>query len=284
LFYPYDLFLPLWKVLISTIIFLAITLAVLYHIKKQPFLFTGWFWYLGTLIPVIGLIQLGEMAMADRYTYLPSAGIAIMLAWGISSLIKNEEARKKILFPSAIVVLAVLVVLTWKQRGYWENGTILWNHALRVTKDNYLAHNNLAFSLAEEGKFNEAIYHYNAAITIVPYYFPSYYGRGIVYTKLGQYQRAIADYNEAIRLKPNFAKAYGNRGFVYFKLGQYQRAIEEYNEVIRIAPEYAIAYDNKAFVYLKQGNIESGCYDARKACSLGVCATLETAKSKGICN
>jgi tetratricopeptide (TPR) repeat protein len=316
-FYPYDLSLPLWKILISGFILIIITFAVLYYIRKRPFLFTGWFTYLGTLVPVIGLVQTGEQAMADRYTYLPSIGIAVMLAWGIPSLIKSENIRKKILLPAGIIVIAVLAVLTWRQCGYWKNSITLFSHALRVTKDNVLAHSNLGLALFAEGKTNEAIDHFNTAIIIAPNYAPSYhnrgfvrgalgqpqsaikdynqvirlkpnyadayYNRGIVYTNMGYYQPAIDDFNKAISLNPNCVEAYNNRGFIYLKLGQYQQALEDYSKAIILKPDYADAYNNRAFVYLSTKNMESGCIDAKKACELGNCAILQAAKGKGVC-
>ena len=282
-FYPYELSLPLGKILISGLILILITAAVLYYIKKQPFLFTGWFWYLGTLIPVIGLVQVGRQAMADRHTYLPSIGIAIMLAWGIPSLIKSEETRKKILFPAAIAALAILSVLTWQQCGYWKNSITLFNHALQVTKDNYLVHNHLGLTLFIEGKTEEAIYHYNEAIRIKPKYFDAYFNRGIANFKLGKYQMTIEDLNKAIRLIPDYINAYYNRGVTYSYLGQHQLAIENYNVAIRLKPDYAAAYNNRAFAYLNQGDKISGCSDAKKACAMRVCLTLEAAKVKGYC-
>ena len=203
-FYPYEHSFPLWQILVSCFILIGITIVVIYALKKMPFLFVGWFWYLGTLIPIIGLVQVGKQAMADRYTYLPSIGIAIMLAWGIPLLFPRKDMRKKILFPAGIAYLIILAVLTWQQCSYWKNSTILFNHALQVTKDNYLAHN----------------------------------ARGITYGELGQYQRAIEDFNKAIGLKQDYADAYYNRGFAYVKLGQYQLAIEDFNETIRLKPDY----------------------------------------------
>jgi len=248
-FYPYEYSLPLWKVLISGIILIVITLMVIYYIRKLPFLFVGWFWYLGTFVPVIGLVQVGTQAMADRYTYLPSIGIAIMLAWGIPLLFQRVWIRKKILFSTAIEVLFILAFLTWMQCGYWNNSITLFSHALQITKNNYLAHNNLAISLAKEDKIKEAIYHYN----------------------------------EAMHLKPNYVEAYNNRGNAYSKLGQYQRAIEDYNKAIRIRPDYAEAYNDYGGVYLLQGNNNLGCRYAQKACAMGVCKALEKAKSNGNC-
>lgn len=350
-FYPYELSLPLWKIVISGIILIIITLDVLYYIRKQPFLFVGWLWYLGTLIPVIGLVQVGSQVMADRYTYLPSVGIAIMLAWGIPYFFPSTETKTNILFPAATSFLALMVFLSWMQCGYWKNSIKLFNNTLRVTKNNYLAHNYLGLALFAKGKVDEALYHYNEAIRISPYYAEAYnnrgivygskeqyqlaineynkaivhkpdyafayYQRGIAYTKLGQYQQAIEDYNQvitnkpdvaeaynnrgivygglkqyqlaikdfnkALRIKPNYADAYHNRGFTYFNIGQYQNAIMDYNKAIINKPDYTNAYCNRAIVYLIQGKKEMGCGDAQKACELGNCKTLESAKARGYC-
>jgi protein O-mannosyl-transferase len=249
-FYPYDLSLSLWKFLISGIFLIAITLAAFYYIRKFPFLFVGWLLYLGTLVPVIGFVQVGNQAIADRYTYLPSIGIVFILAWGIPSLLKNENIRKKILPPAAIAIIIVIAFLTWRQCGYWKNSIEIFSHALSVTKNNYLAHNS----------------------------------RGIAYGEFGQYQQAIDDFNKAIDFKPDYFKAYNNRGFAYAKLGQYQNAINDYNEAIRLKPDYAKAYNSRGYVYLIQGDIISGCSDAQKACAMEVCAALEAAKFRGYCN
>ena len=248
-FYPYEYPFPLWQVLVSCFILIGITIIVVYVFKKLPFLFVGWFWYLGTLIPVIGLVQIGEQAMADRYTYLPSIGIAIMLAWGIPLLFPRADMRKNILFPAGIAYLAILSVLTWQQCGYWKNSATLFMHALQVTKNNYLAHN----------------------------------ARGITYGELGQYQLAIEDFTRTIGLKQDYPDAYFNRGFAYAKLGQYQMAIEDFSKAISLKQNYTDAYNIRGNTYFNQGNNKLGCGDAQKACELGNCKTLEAAKSKGYC-
>jgi protein O-mannosyl-transferase len=254
--------------------------------------------------------------MADRYTYLPLIGIAIMLAWGIPLLFQRENIRKKILFPVGVAVLSILAVLTWQQCGYWKNSFTLFNHTLQVTKDNYLAHSNFATVLLKEGKTEEAFDHYNQAIILQPNYTDAYTNRGNAYDKLGQHQRAIADYNEAIRLKSDCAECYNNRGTTYAEVGQYQRAIEDYNGAIRLKPDYIFAYNNRGSTYVKlgqyqqaiedynevirlkpiclayinrgmayllQGNNNLGCLDAQEACILGDCKFLELAKNKGYC-
>jgi tetratricopeptide (TPR) repeat protein len=320
IFYPFSDQLPVWQVLGATLLIIIISIAVIVMAKRLPYLFVGWMWYAITILPVIGIIQVSLTApysMADRYHYLPSIGIAVMLAWGIPFLIKRDGVRKKILFPAAIAALSIMAVFTWQQCGYWENSTKLWNHALQVTKDNALAHNNLGFALAEKGKIQEAIDHYNEAIRLKPDYVLAYSNRGNAYVKLGQhqhaiedyseairlkpdyvlayynrgntynifgqYQHAIEDYNEAIRLKPDYIPAYNNRGAIYIKIGQYQMATEDFNKAISLKEDYSDAYQNRAFVYFQQGDKISGCKDAEKACELKNCNTLEMAKGKGLC-
>ncbi len=316
-FYPYEQSLPVWEVLVSGIILTGITMAVLNSIRKLPFLFVGWFWYLGTFVPVIGLVQISTFAMADRYTYLPSIGIAVMLAWGTFSLINNQELRRKILLAAGTAVLLVLSVLTWRQCGYWKNAVTLHSHALQVAKDNDFTRNGLCNALIKEGKLQEAIYHCNEAIRMDAKYELPYDNRGTAYFKLGQYQSAIEsfskaislkpdsaeafnnrgncynelgrfqsaveDYSEAIRLKPDYFRAYCNRGNANVKLGQYQRALEDFDKTIIYKPDFADAYNNRALVYLNLRNLKSGCSDAMKSCELGDCKLLEAARAKGDC-
>ena len=282
-FYPYKHFFLFVQIIIYCFVLIGITIVVIYAVKKLPFLFVGWFWYLGTLIPVIGFVQVGIQAMADRYTYLPSIGIAIMLAWGISSLMKSKEIRKKILFPAQMAVIIILAVLTWEQCGYWKNSIELFNHALQVTKDNDLAHNNRGSAYVDLGQYQLAIKDFNKAIDLNHKYIKAYNNRGIVYGELGQYQMAIEDFDKAIILKPDYVDAYYNRGTIYGELGQYRQAIENYDKVINLNQDCAAAYNNRGNAYLMQGNYTLGCDDAQKACVLGGCKELEWAKSKGLC-
>ena len=317
IFYPFSMQIPIWQVFGAFLLILIITTFVIVMGKRLPYLFVGWMWYSIAILPVIGIFHLGEYAMADRYHYLPSIGIATMLAWGIPSLFPHEDIRKKILFPASVTIMVIMAFITWHQCGYWRDSISIFSHALRVTKDNAAAHNFLAYDLDKKGKTNEAIYHYNEAIRIIPDFPEFYYNKGCTYAKLGQYQRAIEDFNEAIRLRPYYANAYNGRGcayadtgqylkaienfneairlekdygdayyyrgVTYTKLHQYQLAFEDFNECIRIKPNYNSAYYNRGVLYLNHGYIELGCYDAQKACNLGNCELLEAAKRKGVC-
>ncbi len=247
-FYPYDFSIVLWKVVISGVFIAVITIVALYKINKYPFLFAGWFWYLITFIPLSGLIQSGMQAMADRHTYLPFIGIAIMLSWGVPYLFAGRDARKKILLPAGTVFIVVLSVLSWQQCGYWKNSIELWSHALQVTKNNYVAYNLLGVALSAKEKQEEAVYYYDKAISIAPLY----------------------------------AFAYNNRGVAYVKLGRpEQSALNDFTRAIELRPDYADAYNNRAIIYFKQNNIQNGCPDAQKACSLGICTALKSAENRG---
>ncbi|MFA5321255.1 MAG: tetratricopeptide repeat protein [Smithella sp.] len=248
-FYPFSDKLPLWQVTGSTLLIIVISIAIIILWKRLPYLFVGWLWYAITLLPVIGIIRSTAHSMHDNYTYLPSMGLAIMLAWGVPLLFKIENTRKKILFPVALAFIIVMSALTWKQCGYWKNSVALWNHALQVTKDNYMAYN----------------------------------GRGAAYGEIHQYQQAFEDFNQSIRLKPNYAYGYYNRGTICNKLGKYQQAIDDYNRAIRLKPDYAYAYNNRGIAHLKMGNKEPGCSDLQKACALGDCELLELLKGKRYC-
>ena len=285
-YYPFSDQLPVWQVFGASLLIISISAAAIVMVKRLPYFFVGWLWFAITLLPVIGIIQVSLImpySMADRYHYLPSIGIAVILAWGIPFLIKREDTRKNILLPVSIAALSIMAVLTWKQCGYWRDNVSLFSHALQVTKNNYFAHNSLGADLFKNGKLEEAMYHYNEAIRLNPNATDFYNNRGICYFALGQPQSAVEDYNKAVTLNPKFADAYYNRGVAYVKLGRNQSAFDDFSEAIRLKADSADAYNNRAIIYLNQGNIETGCHDAQKACALGNCKLLEATKDKGYC-
>jgi protein O-mannosyl-transferase len=253
IFYSFPIHIPLWQVIGAALLIIVITGTVIVMAKRLQYLFVGWMWYAITIAPVIGIIQISvsvPYAMADRYHYLPSIGIAIMIAWGIPSLIPGKQTREKILFPTTIAFLAILAVLSWQQCSYWKNSVNLWSHALRVTKDNYLVYLRL----------------------------------GNAFGRIGQYEKAIENFNEAIRLQADNTEAYNGKGISFHKIGQHQLAIKNFNKAIDLNPYYAAAYKNRGDVYLMQGNNTPGCRDALKACSLGDCELLKVSKDRGYCH
>jgi len=292
-FWPFDLALfyfsvesfPLWQVIGSGVILLIITGVVLYTLRKRPFLFTGWFWFLGTLVPVIGLVPTSAW-VADHYLYLPAIGLSILLAWGIPAGLDRAGLRhlsRKVLWPAGIAVLILLALLTFRQCGFWNNSLALWNYTVKVTKDNARAHGDLASALVEEGRLDEAIHHYNTSVMIKSDDTYTYNNRGVAYSKIGDYDKAIEDFSTSIRLKPDYGNAYRNRGMIYGLLGRHSSAIEDLTEAIRLEPYCADYYHNRAFLYFKQTENFLGCRDAKKACAMSDCMLLNMMQDRGYC-
>ena len=253
-FYPHPGNVILWQVFGAIVVLLAITVFVIWRIKKSPYLATGWFWYLGTLVPVIGVVQVGAQAMADRYTYIPLIGLFIMMAWGIAEISQKWNYRKEILVSSSALIIFILSILTWKQAGYWQNSITLYDHTLKVTESNGLIHNNRGFAYYVLGDYRQAIADYSTAIAIKPDYATAYHNRGITFSTLGEHTQAIADFNFAINLKPDYSEAYNNRGKSYSALNDFQKALEDINRAITIKPEDATYYHNRGYVHFVLGN------------------------------
>jgi len=271
IFYPFPEHIPLRQVLAASFLIIMASITFIILAKRRPPLFVGWFWLIITIAPVIGIIQISlstPYAMADRYHYLPSIGIAILLAWGIPALTGHTYAGKIIAVTTAIVFLALTSVLSWKQCGYWQNSISLWTHALNVTGDNYVARCNRGAVYSDSGRYQLALEDYNMAVKLQPLNFQTYYNRGNIFNKLHLDQEAIENYNEAIRLKSDYADAYYNRGTVYNHHGRYQSAIEDFNKVISLKKNYADAYNNRGAVYFKLGQYQQSLLDFNEAIRL----------------
>jgi tetratricopeptide (TPR) repeat protein len=267
-FYPYEYFAPGWQIMVCLFLLAVISVAAIFYIKKAEFLFVGWFWYLGTLVPVIGFIQVGRQAMADRYTYFPSIGIAIILVWGVFHLLSEGKIRKTILLPAAVIILSVLVILTWQQCGYWKNSTTLFSHALQVTKNNYLAHTNLGVALVEEGKTQEAISHYRAALQIKPSDDNTHYNLANALKKQGAIDEAIVHYREAVKWNPNYSKAHNNLGVYLEAQGLSDEAIIHYRQALQIEPANPGFHFNLGVALARIGKLKEAAEYLRMSVSL----------------
>ena len=252
-FYPYQASLPAWQVAGSLLLLALITGAVIYTIKKCPFLFVGWFWYVGTLLPVIGLVQVGRQALADRYTYLPSIGIMLMLIWGILYLLPQEKIRKYVLAPAASLIIIVLAILTWQQSACWKNSYTLFNHALNATKDNYLAHTNLGIAFAADGQIDEAIAQYSEVLRIKPNDDIAHYNLANILMKQGANEEAITHYQETLRSNPAHSKAHNNLATCLKAQGRYDEAIDHYREALQTDPANPGIYFNLGLVFAEKG-------------------------------
>ena len=267
-FYPHPGLWPHWNVIGAVFPLVSVTLIVIWTAKRHPYLITGWFWYLGTLVPVIGLVQVGEQARADRYTYIPLVGLFIIVAWGIPELLKGWRYRKETLFLSSALALSCLFVVTWTQVGYWRNSITLFEHTIKVTEHNIIAYNTRAGAYGRLGNHRQAIEDSNKAIELNPKYAEAYNTRAVAYGSLGNHRQAIEDYNKAIELNPKYAMAYNNRAVAYGSLGNHRQATEDYNKAIELNPKYPMAYNNRGNAYERLGDHRQAIEDYNKAIEL----------------
>ena len=289
IFYPYPDFIDPLKVILSVMFLVLITSSVLFFMKKLPYLLIGWLWYLGTLIPVIGIAQVGIQSMADRYTYIPLIGIFIAIVWGVSDFLSRFRHGKTMVSIMAAVILSLLMFTAWKQISYWKNSEVLFRHATFVTTNNFLAHDllgealfdrdvigaineyqksieikprflfahyHLSKALAHEKKYNEAGFHYCECLRVNPDYYMAYNGLGDIMLLNGKDDEAIGYYTKSLQINPYQEKVYHQLGSAYYHKRKIQKAIECFQEALRLKPDYAIAQDNLKTAKIAQSEIE----------------------------
>ncbi len=215
----------------------ALTFLALRQARRHPYLPVGWLWYLGTLFPVIGLVQVGGQAMADRYTYVPFIGLFIMVVWGMADLAARWRAPRFLLPVGAGVVLSALMICTWVQVGYWRDSISLYEHTLKVTRENPLIQSNLGFALAAQGKTDQALAHYAEALRLDPDLADTHNNLGMALAAQGKLDQAMAQYAEALRLKPGLARAHNNLGLALAAQGKMDQAMAQYAEALRLKPD-----------------------------------------------
>ena len=265
--YPQDS-LPLWQPILCGLLLVLVSAAVIYTAQKRGYLAVGWFWYLGTLIPVIGLIQVGSQAHADRYTYLPSIGFFIMITWGISALLARWKFRKIALMTIIPVLLILMTLYTRMQTKYWRDSITLYEHALAVTENNSLMHNNLAVALKAQGNINEALNHYFQAVKINPHDDKALYNLGSTFLSLGRPYDAIKYLREALRINPTHAEAYNNLGSTLVSTGDLEEAVEQYRRALELKSDLLNAMINLADTLNKLGRTEEAIDLIEKAFAL----------------
>jgi len=268
-FYPYPSTVPLWHSVGAGLLLAGISFLVIRAWRKLPYLCIGWLWYLGTLIPAIGLVQAGQWpAMADRFTYVPAIGLFVMLAWSVPHLLTKWRYRKTGFVLAAGALLAALLLLTWVQLHRWSNTITLFEHTLKVTANNYLAHNNLGNALARQGKLKQAKDHYVKALRIYPTFPRAHNNLANALARQGKSEEAIVHYTKALELKPNFPKAHNNLGNVLARQGKNQKAIAHYTKALEIKPDFAGAHNNLGNVLEGQGKIKEAVFHFSRALEL----------------
>lgn len=241
--YPYPHTLPAWQVAASALFLVAVTCAVLKY-REHRYLVVGWFWYLGTMVPMIGLIQVGNQAMADRYAYLPLIGLFIMIVWAAADCASARQLSANYLATAGLVTLLALSAVTRIQLSYWHDDFSLWSHALAVTQHNYVAENNLAIALTKQGRLDDAIILFRAASALEPGDAVSQLNLGIYAQQHGDFQQAAARYANVLRLATDAqirASAYANLGTVYFALRDYPQAQQNFDSAMKLKRVFPVA-------------------------------------------
>lgn len=239
-FYPFRSMSP-WKTGLA-FLFLMTSIAVAISLARRlPWLITGWFWFLGTLVPVIGLIQVGLQAMADRYTYFPMIGIAIITAWGADTLTLRFPFRQLLLTTAASLLLGILSALTWQQLAYWRNSYTLFSHAIRVTDNNFIALGCFGLTLHDQERYADAIRFYRLSLSIHPNQAPISHNLGLALRDVGDYDAAISEFRKAIMIKPNRIDSHYELALLLAARNDRAAARREFAEVLRLQPDHAEA-------------------------------------------
>jgi tetratricopeptide (TPR) repeat protein len=220
----------------SAALLAAVTALAVYQARRRPYVLVGWLWFLGTLVPMIGLVQVGRHGRADRYTYVPLIGVALALVWYLAELADRSAGWKTAVRVAGAVVLVVLVAATWQQVGYWHDTASLWNRALEVNPDNYEAHRNLASEFERQGKPDEALRHYEAALRLYPDKRVVHNDLGAFWMKRRDYRRAGDHFRAALEIDPDDPMTHNNLGALLLLLGKPGEAEPHLRAAIRGRP------------------------------------------------
>lgn len=253
--YPHPGSWPGWVIAGAALVVLAISAGAIKLRNRQPQLLVGWLWYLGTLVPVIGLVQVGSQSIADRYTYLPMIGVGIAFVWTVAALVEARKAWKQIGLGVAVAGLVALSVVTRNQIGYWRDAQSLFTHALALDGKNFIACNYLGTALAQAGRTTEATGYYERAVQLKPDYADAYNNWGYTLAQLGRFAEAVPKYEMALQLKPRHPRATPNLGSALLAVGEYARAAACYRTALELKPGDVDLQFNLASALLPAGEI-----------------------------
>ena len=251
-YYPYVINLPLATVILSGTVVALITLLAAKYFRSRPWFIVGWLWFLGTLVPVIGLVQVGDQAWADRYTYLPLIGLFVAVVWLAAEFMKNQI----VLRTCAVTAGVAMLTATSLQLRHWKNTWTLFDHANKVTHENYMAITVLASQLAKQGKLDEAVALYHTALSYQPTFPETHFFLGNAFDQLGQPDEAVAEYEKALWFKPMQEQTHIFLGIVLGKQKKYAEAITHYEAALVINPESAVTHNNLARIFHTQGRLD----------------------------
>ena len=257
-----------WQVAGAGLLLTGLSALAMARLRRRPYLAVGWFWYLGTLVPVIGLVQVGDQAMADRYTYWPLIGLFLVAAWALADAVASWPRLHWLLVPGAVLGVALCAFLTWSQESVWQNSITLWTHALEVTSDNATAHTNLGQALLDTGNLQEAEGHVREALRLDPAIFANYCNLGVILWKQGKHKEAVAWWEKTLRVAPNDLEAHVNLATAFEKHGMYQEALFHLRAILQLDPSNHEAYDDLGRINFQLGNLEEAAINYRHAVDL----------------
>ena len=263
MFLPFDLAvfyplvqIPLWKSCGAILLLSGSLFLVLLYSHRYPYIVTGWFWYLITLLPTLGIVQVGRQAMADRYTYIPLIGLFAVAGWGGAELAAKVPKLKKVIPFFAAGIVLFLSVTTCVQLGYWSDNFRLFTHTLEVTENNYFAHSSLGIVYEQQGKPDLAIAEYRKSLAIEPRDPIVHFDLGYLLDKQGRTSEAIGELEEAIATDPGYAQAYFTLGIILERIGAIDESIRRFNDALRIEPDNAKYHNNLGTTLAKQGMLD----------------------------
>lgn len=246
-------------------ILVAVTLLSLLAARRHPYVTVGWFWYLATLLPVIGLVQIGTQRMADRYTYIPLIGLFFAATWVVPQLLPDSRWSRAVLPAVSCVIIAVLAVVAWRQTSLWQSSIGLFRHALAVTEKNAAAHLNLGKALRENGRIEESVEQFCQALSINSTYPAAHNNLGVALYELGRLDKGAGHLEEAIRLDPDYATAYFNLGNLLRDRNNLDRAVALYEKALQLEPDNLAAINNLSNVLSKLGRLDEALHCLQEA-------------------
>ena len=263
--YPYQNVILPWKVFSAGLLLMMISVFAFRMLRLKPYLSVGWLWYIGTLVPVIGIVQVGSQAMADRYTYVPLIGIFIMIVWGVDDLAQRWRFRTIGFSVVSAAIITIFMITSWLQVGYWFNSITLFEHAINVTGCNSTAQLNLGEALAEQNKFDDAIKHYYEAVRIKPGYAKVYNNLGKIYSNRKDPEKAIFHYNKALQFDPGMVQALYHLSWILSthedeKYRNGKEAVKLASILCKITQNrQPLSLDALAAAYAETGKFNDGC-------------------------
>ena len=266
-FYPYHSS-PGSVVILAGAFLVGVSVLALRFAGRWPFLLVGWFWFLGMLVPVIGLVQVGDQAWADRYTYLPYIGLFVALVWGFEVFRKRQGFESRGVAVVGGVLAVFLLIGTSRQLRYWRDTRTLFQHAADVIPDNYMAITLLGSLLAKEGKLDQAVEHYQRALRINPHYAEAHFFLGNAFDQQGHLDQAVAEYNRSLGFKPMLEQTHILLGAALARQGKGAEAIAQYLAALELNPDSAVAHNNLARLFQQQGELDQAIVHYQSALKL----------------